>query len=396
MDSKGSSGARCSFAGLRYRFPWKQNVERQVSTPINKALPELKEKVSIPPYENGSCGMDSKDQPSRTATIAPNDSEEPLVCVHGVEPNNNNTAFDGLPPPPMPPDFPCAIAEDDILAVKIASPTHLCPSPSYSVIDQCALKIVSARKENDDSQSDGFQTSNVSDSSRVVEKSSSLPENKTCAQRTVVRSHQQLYAFDISQLRDDESPSQIHVLRLGWNKIHCLSLETLGYFSHLRVLDLRYNRITTAGIDLIFRATSEHLEELYVPHNAIQWLFSPDSRPSDFLNCSMRRLRILDIAYNQIKELPNTAYEDLFPLLTIFDASYNLLETLPSGIGNLQHLETLNIMGNLCFQSIPSTVGRLQCLQALALDWFRFWNPFLSDFVRDEHILTQCRYVSSG
>mmetsp|Transcript_9920 Transcript_9920/g.26210 ORF Transcript_9920/g.26210 Transcript_9920/m.26210 type:complete len:1176 (-) Transcript_9920:139-3666(-) len=178
-------------------------------------------------------------------------------------------------------------------------------------------------------------------------------------------------------------------------KLGTLSLSTLESASaqqNLQVLDLKDNKIAAVPAE-VFRAFTQ-VKVLDLRKNALEELLPAIS--------AMQSLEDLLLDQNRLRDLP--AEVCLLPRLKTFSLSQNALRSLPQGIGGVRTLRSLSLGDNQveqlpkelgdcsdlqCFYAhhnhftrIPTSLHKLDNLNELALEWFRYTTPPLPRVIK--------------
>ncbi|KAM3306657.1 hypothetical protein P3S67_013527 [Capsicum chacoense] len=144
--------------------------------------------------------------------------------------------------------------------------------------------------------------------------------------------------------------SKLKILELSSNKLTGLIPNSLGYVTHLQLLNLEDNNWTSDS-SLIFLTS--------------------------LTNC--RNLKILDISLNPLNGMLPASMGNLSMSLTnIIPISCKIQGRIPDEVGNLSSLLDLRLPGNNLAGLIPTTIGNLRNLQRINLR-----NNKLTGFVGD-------------
>ena len=143
-------------------------------------------------------------------------------------------------------------------------------------------------------------------------------------------------------------------LRLACNKFSSLPPEMGSYLKQCTKLDLQWNRIREIPQCLLELPS---INELNLSHNDL--IDIPDV-PEWSVS-----LLILDLSYNRLSNLPNSA---VAPTLKNLNISNNQFRTIPHCVCSFIGLTTLNIANNSKILALPSKLGRLRNLFNLNLD----------------------------
>ncbi|KAM3306454.1 hypothetical protein P3S67_013324 [Capsicum chacoense] len=152
--------------------------------------------------------------------------------------------------------------------------------------------------------------------------------------------------------------SKLTNLELSENKLTSLIPNSLGYLTHLQLLNLPGNNFTS--------------------DSALSFLTS-------LANC--RNLTVLDISFNPLNGILTASIGNLSTSLRKFIAiSCKIQGRIPNEVGNLSSLLFLDLSGNNSARSIPTTLGNLRNLQHFDLS-----NNELTGFFGD-HICKLQRF----
>ena len=143
--------------------------------------------------------------------------------------------------------------------------------------------------------------------------------------------------------------------------------ELLQYGHHIEEIYFKENGLLEFPNNL--NQFMPNLKQLYLYGNQLKML--PESI-GDLIH-----LEILDLSHNFISELPKTIGK--LQHLQVLDVSHNLIMNLPNEIGNLENLSSLIIVKNM-LQNLPKSIKNCSNLQTLHLNGnqLKTLNPELS------------------
>ncbi|PHU19051.1 hypothetical protein BC332_10202 [Capsicum chinense] len=151
--------------------------------------------------------------------------------------------------------------------------------------------------------------------------------------------------------------SKLSILELDSNKLAGLVPNFLGYLTHLQILNLGTNNLTSDSL--------------------LSFLTS-------LTNC--RNLTYLDVSFNPLNDkLPASTGNLSTSLRTFFAMSCKIQGRIPDEVGNLSSLLDLRLSGNNLVGSIPTSIGKLRDLQGLFLS-----NNKLKGSIGDKLCKLQC------
>ena len=149
-----------------------------------------------------------------------------------------------------------------------------------------------------------------------------------------------------------KNPESVEWLNLSRQNLK--SIPDLSSFSNLKLLNLSYNEI--CEIPSKYIRNLNKLEVLIAAGNKIIAI------PSEINSC--QNLRVIDFQENKINELPNELFElENLTDLILFD---NQISFLPSNISNLKKLRQLSLSRNK-LSVLPESIGSLTQLYELFL-----------------------------
>ena len=148
--------------------------------------------------------------------------------------------------------------------------------------------------------------------------------------------------------------SWVKKLRLARNEFSSLPPEMGNYLKQCTKLDLQWNRIREIPRCLLELPS---INELNLSHNDLVDI-------SDVPEWSAS-LSVLDLSYNRLSNLPNSA---VAPTLKNLNISNNQFRTVPHCVCSFVGLTTLDIANNSEIVSLPSELGRLKNILNLNLD----------------------------
>ncbi|XP_047261636.1 LRR receptor-like serine/threonine-protein kinase EFR [Capsicum annuum] len=144
--------------------------------------------------------------------------------------------------------------------------------------------------------------------------------------------------------------SKLTILELANNKLPGLIPNSLGCLTHLQILNLVANNLTSESL--------------------LSFLTS-------LTNC--RNLTYLDISFNPLNDMLPASTGNLSPSLrTFFAMCCKIQGRIPDEVGNVSSLLDLRLSGNNLVGSIPATIGNLTKLQL-----FHLTNNKLTGFIGD-------------
>ncbi|XP_010068909.3 probable LRR receptor-like serine/threonine-protein kinase At3g47570 [Eucalyptus grandis] len=146
----------------------------------------------------------------------------------------------------------------------------------------------------------------------------------------------------------------LEILAMEYNSFSGAILIDLGNLQNLAILSLSYNNLS--GVIPSSLQKMKRLIKLLLPGNQFHGHI-----PSHLDNCSLMEL---DLSHNNLSGSIFPAIKSLIYL----DLSNNHLSgALPVEVGQIGHLDTLNISGNMFSGEIPSTLGDCNALVVLVM-----------------------------
>ncbi|XP_064644869.1 insulin-like growth factor-binding protein complex acid labile subunit isoform X2 [Lineus longissimus] len=176
-------------------------------------------------------------------------------------------------------------------------------------------------------------------------------------------------------------------LRLGFNNIEYLERNAFKAIRRdLRLLDLRYNKLTSLPIDAIMKL--KHLRKLDLSHNAITYRHEDDMNFVFHASEMQVRLESIDLSYNPLRgfyqylklgsgikefRVSNAELSEMPPVLVelhdavVLDLSGNRIRDISDEIlKGFKHLEVLHLDRN-AFKIVPSGMKHLKNLKLLTM-----------------------------
>ncbi|KAM3393976.1 hypothetical protein P3S68_002977 [Capsicum galapagoense] len=181
--------------------------------------------------------------------------------------------------------------------------------------------------------------------------SGSLPQNMC----SILPNIEELYLANLTNLvgaipHSISNCSKLTLLELSNNKLTGLIPNSLGYLTHLQILNLAANNLMRDSLLSFLTSLS---------------------------NC--RNLTYLDISLNPLNDmLPDSTGNLSTSLRTFFAISCKIQGRIPDEVGNLSSLLDLRLSGNNLVGSIPTTIGNLRKLQH-----FDVTNNNITGFIGD-------------
>lgn len=149
----------------------------------------------------------------------------------------------------------------------------------------------------------------------------------------------------------------LHALNLSHNRLSESELDgTLAAYSHLRSLDLSYNRLNRMPA-----ALPRSLWELHVSGNRLRLLHKNDT-------AYHWNLRTLDLSANRLERV--VLINNTLPELRKLDLSRNRFWTVPTNVP--RHVETIDLSHNTLVQILPGSLAQLTHLTRFYLHGNRF------------------------
>lgn len=137
----------------------------------------------------------------------------------------------------------------------------------------------------------------------------------------------------------DDGLENLSWLSFDNNDFHILKLSEVVSFSHLKYLNLDYNRIVDIVVTNEYRNVSLSLNSLRIAYNFLSTL-----RSETF--AYMPELRNLDLSYNRINNLTKHSFRNL-PNLRYLSLAGNIIDSMEAeAFANLPKLEILELQGN--------------------------------------------------
>lgn len=160
--------------------------------------------------------------------------------------------------------------------------------------------------------------------------------------------------------------TKLRTLDLSKNNLTALGPK-LAQLSNLKSLNCDYNRLQAGSLAPVSALSG--LQTLSAGGNRLGKpvkMENPSQPQPEALPSLPKSLKQLKLDTNHFSSIPPQICNPSLVKLEKLDLSFNLLATLPSGIGCLTALADLNLDSN-CIVSLPEEIGKLKKLKALSL-----------------------------